>query len=333
MTKIQLRHDTAANFASENPILLAGEAAIETDTNKFKIGDGATAWNDLVYQGGDFSDYYNKVETDELLGKKQDSFEAQAPIIISNGIGKIYTSAGTEYEGTIVNQSLYLFQYPSQNSIPGVDTTDKSWELRYDNVFIKEATQSFISIMTVYPGVNADRSVSIFFSTNDNLLHAESTLTGSLASATATIAYGEYYDFRITHNGNNTTLVQYKLSSDINWITILTSSMDLSKRGFKVELRVSGNSSIIGDLKGVTFTNDGIILFERTIDELGLSIGSGLAIQDGNLVNTNPTPVDVSTKVTGDGVSTIKALTQAEYDALATKDANTFYVIVEASSS
>lgn len=38
--RIQLRRDTAANWTSEDPVLLAGEIGIETDTLKFKIGNG-----------------------------------------------------------------------------------------------------------------------------------------------------------------------------------------------------------------------------------------------------------------------------------------------------
>lgn len=52
MTKIQLRRDTAANWSANNPTPTAGEPCFETDTGKLKIGDGATAYNDLAYQGG-----------------------------------------------------------------------------------------------------------------------------------------------------------------------------------------------------------------------------------------------------------------------------------------
>jgi len=45
MTKIQVRRGTAAQWTSANPILAAGEWGFETDTKKFKIGDGTTAWN------------------------------------------------------------------------------------------------------------------------------------------------------------------------------------------------------------------------------------------------------------------------------------------------
>lgn len=49
MTTIQLRRDTATNWASKNPVLAAGEMGIETDTNKFKFGDGTVTWNNLPY--------------------------------------------------------------------------------------------------------------------------------------------------------------------------------------------------------------------------------------------------------------------------------------------
>ena len=46
---MQQRRDTAANWTSANPTLAAGELGIETDTSKFKTGDGTTAWTSLAY--------------------------------------------------------------------------------------------------------------------------------------------------------------------------------------------------------------------------------------------------------------------------------------------
>lgn len=48
---IQFRRDTAANWTSVAPTLAAGEIGFETDTKKFKIGDGSTAWGSLPYAG------------------------------------------------------------------------------------------------------------------------------------------------------------------------------------------------------------------------------------------------------------------------------------------
>ena len=43
------RNDSAADFTSDDPVLLAGQHGYETDTGNIKIGDGSTAWNDLDY--------------------------------------------------------------------------------------------------------------------------------------------------------------------------------------------------------------------------------------------------------------------------------------------
>jgi hypothetical protein len=48
-TKIVLRNDIAENWELHNPLLLAGETGVETDTGYFKIGDGEHNWNDLPY--------------------------------------------------------------------------------------------------------------------------------------------------------------------------------------------------------------------------------------------------------------------------------------------
>jgi hypothetical protein len=47
--KIQFRRDTAANWQSVNPILSQGELGLDTTNNRFKMGNGSTAWNDLDY--------------------------------------------------------------------------------------------------------------------------------------------------------------------------------------------------------------------------------------------------------------------------------------------
>ena len=47
--QIQMRRDTAANWTFNDPTLAAGEIGVKTDTLKFKIGDGSTAWTALAY--------------------------------------------------------------------------------------------------------------------------------------------------------------------------------------------------------------------------------------------------------------------------------------------
>lgn len=66
-TRMQQRRGTAAQWISTNsgngPILAPGEIGFETDTNKFKVGDGINHWVDLNYfadvveLGGSIDDY------------------------------------------------------------------------------------------------------------------------------------------------------------------------------------------------------------------------------------------------------------------------------------
>lgn len=48
---IKLRRGTQAQWTATNPVLAEGEFGAETDTRKFKIGNGVTAWNSLQYWG------------------------------------------------------------------------------------------------------------------------------------------------------------------------------------------------------------------------------------------------------------------------------------------
>jgi hypothetical protein len=47
--RMQQRRGTAAQWTSANPILGSGEIGFETDTSKFKIGNGASTWSNLTY--------------------------------------------------------------------------------------------------------------------------------------------------------------------------------------------------------------------------------------------------------------------------------------------
>ena len=48
-TRFKLRNGTAAEWTAANPTMLQGEIGVETDTRRYKIGDGTTAWAGLSY--------------------------------------------------------------------------------------------------------------------------------------------------------------------------------------------------------------------------------------------------------------------------------------------
>ena len=71
--RFQLRNDTAENWTSTNPTLLAGEIGIESDTKKFKFGDGSTEWKLLSYAGVD------EAQLNALIDAAEDNYYEVLP--------------------------------------------------------------------------------------------------------------------------------------------------------------------------------------------------------------------------------------------------------------
>lgn len=49
--QIQFRRGTATQWTAANPVLAQGEMGVETDTGNFKVGNGSSNWNTLMYGG------------------------------------------------------------------------------------------------------------------------------------------------------------------------------------------------------------------------------------------------------------------------------------------
>jgi hypothetical protein len=106
--RLRLRADTAANWTSVNPILLANELGRETDTGKIKIGNGTSTWTSLAYQawatlpvavnaGGTGQTSYTNGQL--LIGNTTGNTLAKATltagsgVAITNGTGSITVAA------------------------------------------------------------------------------------------------------------------------------------------------------------------------------------------------------------------------------------------------
>lgn len=88
-----VKRDTAAAFTAANTLLLSGEWALETDTLKFKIGDGVTPWNSLGYVTSDRipEGAANLYFTDE---RAQDAIGAAIAAGTGDGASLSYDDAG-----------------------------------------------------------------------------------------------------------------------------------------------------------------------------------------------------------------------------------------------
>ena len=69
--QIQFRRGLASDWTSVNPLLSEGEMGLETDTRKFKLGNGVDNWNDLSYATMGLSAYEVAVDNG-FTGSEED---------------------------------------------------------------------------------------------------------------------------------------------------------------------------------------------------------------------------------------------------------------------
>ena len=132
-TKIIIRNDTAEVWTTKNSILSKGEFGVENDTNKFKIGDGSTAWNDLAYAGAD------QAAIEHIIAQNRDSLykytrtdasqsDADA---ISAALGENTAVQGdivvitTTVEGSTYEQSAFMYDGTQWAAMTGKVDADK----------------------------------------------------------------------------------------------------------------------------------------------------------------------------------------------------------------
>lgn len=122
-TRMQQRRGTASQWTTANPVLGAGEIGFETNTGKFKIGDGSTAWSSLNYYvdantilgGVSPADLPAALDTlNELAAALGD--DANYATTVTNALAAKAPLASPTFTGTVI--------LPSTTSIGDVSATE-----------------------------------------------------------------------------------------------------------------------------------------------------------------------------------------------------------------
>ena len=132
-TKIIMRNDTAENWRTKNPILDKGEIGVESDTKKFKIGDNATAWNDLGYAGADETVIENIIaQNRDNLYKytRTDASQSDSDAIAAALGGNVAVQGDivvitTTIEGNTYEQSAFMYDGAQWAAMTGKVDADK----------------------------------------------------------------------------------------------------------------------------------------------------------------------------------------------------------------
>jgi hypothetical protein len=107
---IRIRRDTAANWASVNPVLAGGQLGYEADTGRIKVGDGATAWVSLAYrfEGAAWGGITGTLSAQTDLNT---ALNAKAPLASPTFTGTVTLPAGQVVNGVTLSNSGPATQY------------------------------------------------------------------------------------------------------------------------------------------------------------------------------------------------------------------------------
>ena len=137
--RVKIRRDTAINFTTKNPILLAGELAVEQDTNRAKVGNGSDPWIKLPYLVD--MDSIRKLVEEEVLNTKESFLPPIGAITFQspNKVYGIYANNWLICNGASVSKTIY----PDLFSAMGWSDSTHALPNLIDNRFIEGSTSTW----------------------------------------------------------------------------------------------------------------------------------------------------------------------------------------------
>lgn len=246
-TRIQNRRDTAANWTSTNPILASGEIGVESNTGKFKIGDGSTAWTPLLYAPAGLAS-----TTTSLVGGAAGSLPYQSAAntttMLSVGTsGQVLMSTGTA--PSWVTPKLNAFASTTSEELRSVLSDETGTGL---NVF----NDSPLLITPTIGGAGANFSGS---SSGTTILKASAAASGtlSLPAGTGTLITSEAVAADYVADAGGTMSGALVVNNTVTSNNTVTGS-SLKATGLTTAGIVTNNSSgVLGSTVSVPVANGG----------------------------------------------------------------------------
>jgi hypothetical protein len=153
--KIQIRRGTATDWTNFNPVLSSGELGYDITNKNFKVGDGTTAWNALLYTFADIDDFneFKDDINDTIDTKIGDYLSVNDAMLFKGTVG----TGGTLEALPTTHSAGWTFKIVSEGTFAGqvceigdmiIATVDRSgtgnldsdWVVVQENLFVKDFT-------------------------------------------------------------------------------------------------------------------------------------------------------------------------------------------------
>lgn len=153
IARIQLRRDSSGNWTLNDPILALGEIGYETDTEKFKVGDGVTNWSNLNYELGQWkSDSSGNITYGAQAGEGdvfiQNSLVVTGDLTVNGTTTTINTEEVTIEDNMVLLNSNLVIAPPS-NLESGIEVnlgTSGSTKLYWDQATSKWTVEGDLNV-------------------------------------------------------------------------------------------------------------------------------------------------------------------------------------------
>jgi len=292
-TRIQFRRGTVAAGEHQwtNQILYAGEVGYETDTNKFKIGDGVTAWDSLLYAA------VLPSQLDELVDDRMSSF-----LVAGANIGLKYDDGAN----TLTISSTGVDTEQVQDIIGGAIAAGTGINVKYDDagtglttISLADTTIQVADITDFSEGVDdrvsglliAGSNISLTYDDTKNTLSVGvSGLSDAISSAVSTsLSAGS--GITLTYDGGADTVTiglgaHTHAVSDITGVTATATELNY------VDITTLGTAEAS---KAVVLDSNKDITGLRDIGAKSLTLSGDLTV-NGTVTTINSTTITVDDK-------------------------------------
>ena len=284
--RILLRRDTASNWTSGNPVLASGEVGYETNTGKFKIGNGSTAWTSLSYASvpiglSVLNDLSDVTITSAANG---DFLRWNGSAWVNDAVNLSTDTIGSYVESLVAGTGVTLTNNSGEGATPTVAVDTTVIAPLASPTFtgtVSGVTKTMVGLGNVDNTSDANKPVSTATQTALDLKAplASPTFTGTVAGITATmVGLG---------NVNNTSDANKPISTATQ--TALDLKAPLASPTFTGtattnDLTVSGNLTVSGTTTSInteTLTvNDNVVVLNNNVtgaptEDAGIEVERG----------------------------------------------------------
>jgi hypothetical protein len=235
-TRMQQRRGTAAQWTSANPILAAGEIGFETDTGKFKMGNGSSAWSALSYfaDASDFDTTAIESTIDSKVATAVNNLVAGAPAAL-NTLNELAVAINSDssFASTITNA---LSQKAGVDSVTNHTSATTSVHGIADTAAL--ATQTFVNTAATAAQNAASSDATTKANAAEAAADATSKANAAQSAAEATAAAGDAATLASAAAALNTALTS-----------------EAATRNTAISNAVSGHNDDTTDVHGIADTS------------------------------------------------------------------------------